>query len=64
MEKWINQTFTTGLVVIFLSLFREELLQTKCFEFFYVLAIEEIDKIMVKMLKVMKGGKGLKIRDR
>ena len=38
------------LVVIFRSLFKEELLQTKRFsEFFYILTIEKIDKIMVKM---------------
>ena len=28
MEEWINQTLTTGLVVIFRSLVKEELLQT------------------------------------
>ena len=27
-EKWINQTLTAGLAVIFRSLFNEELLQT------------------------------------
>ena len=44
-EKWINQTLTTGLVVIFCSLFTVELFQTKYFfEFFYIFAIEEIDK--------------------
>ena len=46
-----------GLVVISCSLFKAELLQTKTFEFFYILAIEEIDKIRVKMLKGKKGGK-------
>ena len=42
MEKCINQTLTKGLVVIFYSLFTEELLQTKhfLFEFFYILAID------------------------
>ena len=29
MEEWINQSLTAGLVVIFGSLFKEELLQTK-----------------------------------
>ena len=29
MEKWINQTLTTDLLVILRSLFKEELLQTK-----------------------------------
>ena len=39
-----------GSVVIFHSLFKEELLQTKdFFEFFYILAIEEMDKMMVKI---------------
>ena len=36
MEKWINQTLTTGLVVTFGSLYTEELLQTKQFFEFMV----------------------------
>ena len=36
MEKWINQTPKTSLVVIFRSLFKEKLLQTKnILSFFY-----------------------------
>ena len=31
MEKWINQILTAGLVVIFRSLFAEELFQTEEF---------------------------------
>ena len=31
VEKWINQTLTTGLEVIFHSLLKEELFQTKHF---------------------------------
>ena len=31
MEKWITQMLTNGLLVIFHSLFTEELLQTKSF---------------------------------
>ena len=55
MEEWIYQAITTGFVVIFCSLFKEELFQTKKFVvFFYILAI---DKIMVKMLRAIKGGK-------
>ena len=56
--KWINQTLTTGLTVIFCYLFKEELLQTKIFLVF--LAFEELDKIMVKCKKGIKGGKGAK----
>ena len=29
MEKWLNQTLSTSLMVIFHSLFKEELLQPK-----------------------------------
>ena len=32
-----------------ISFFKEELLQTNFFEFYYISAIEERDKIMVKM---------------
>ena len=46
----VDKPKATSLVVIFHSLFKEELLQTKkFFEFFYILAIEKIDKMMVKM---------------
>ena len=40
-----------GLEVIFHSLFKEDLLKTKknWGEFFYILAIEEIDKITMKI---------------
>ena len=38
-RNWINQTHTTGLVVIFHSLFKEELIQNKKNECFYILAI-------------------------
>ena len=42
----VDKQDTTGLVVISRSLFTEELLQIKHFsKFFYILAIEEIDKI-------------------
>ena len=59
MKKWINQRLRTGLAIMFRYLFTE-LLQTKhFFEFYYILAIEEIDKINVER-KVLKGGKGSK----
>ena len=35
MEKWINQTLTTCLVVIFRSLFEEELLYTNSLKKFF-----------------------------
>ena len=51
--KWINQTLTTGLVVIFRSLFKEELLQTKHFwSFSTFFAIEETDKTDKMILKI------------
>ena len=46
-NKWINQTLITCLVVIFYSLLTEEFHQAKhFFAFFYILTIEEIDKLM------------------
>ena len=56
-EKWINQTLTSGSAVAFCSLFTLELFGTKHFlRVSYILAIEEIDKLMVNV-KWYKGRK-------
>ena len=44
--KWKNQTLTMGLVEIFCSLFKEELLQNKHFSVLQFFSNWEIDKIM------------------
>ena len=57
MEKWINQTFTRDFVVIFRSLFKQELLKTKS-SFFLCFAIEKNGVNEKK--KSIKGRKGSK----
>ena len=42
--KWIDQTLTTGLMVIFRSLLTEELHQTKHFFAFFYILIENVKR--------------------
>ena len=59
--KWINQTLTTDLVVIFRFLFNEELLQTKeIYEFFLHFSNQGNRKNNGENAKRYKGGKGSK----
>ena len=56
MEKWINQTLKTGLVVIFHSLFKEKLLQT-LFPSLYIFIFSPLFYLFPQLLKCRKSQK-------